>query len=667
MGTTSLTFQVSGVSELLGYIDRIQSKMAGLDQSMSKAQLSNEMARVERLVKEAGTFANSLFSALQKMEQVNLSNTANGLKAVGKEAVDSSGKVVDSSNKAASAMTRNADAIKKAATSHAVAYKKAGESAVTASKLYNNFAGSVTSLITGFASITTVMQGVNMVFQEQNQLIQQAQASMESYARVSGQLGQKATTTQELGEYRSVVNKLALTGAVENREAGTKIALAMLSAGLPVESIERLIPALQSGLMSEADLSGIIKASGPLTTFDKSLDINQLMSMAMSASRLNVSDTSKIIQAVADAGMMNKELGTQTEESFAIADVIAQSTHNADEARTWQKNFTKDIWKRVMPKYAMAKMKEIDPNAETMEGYITGYDSKGNPLIDPNFKATFSEFATWAKSYYGEDKTRLRKDFPDIRGSQGALAVMEALMDGRFDKSLASVRAARENDVVGQKAAMVWQSSPELRALVWKRAAQARADTTNEPAAMIKSLWETERTNWQTAGTSAFARGLRVAGNVSNAWLNPASYTLAGRAEQLWRSTSLTPEQRNEVIYQYALANPGITENEMGIRKLDRKAQEEHMRAGYSPAETTFATAVYNAKLQIMAGATQYTPVSDRDKYNDSAVVAVATAAENAADALNKAAEAANNVSQKLQNQVLPTPGQSGQLTPATL
>ena len=178
MGTTSLTFQVSGVSELLGYIDRIQSKMAGLDQSMSKAQLSNEMARVERLVKEAGTFANSLFSSLQKMEQVNLSNTANGLKAVGKEAVDSSGKVVDSSNKAASAMTRNADAIKKAATSHAVAYKKAGESAVTASKLYNNFAGSVTSLITGFASITTVMQGVNMVFQEQNQLIQQAQASM---------------------------------------------------------------------------------------------------------------------------------------------------------------------------------------------------------------------------------------------------------------------------------------------------------------------------------------------------------------------------------------------------------------------------------------------------------------------------------------------------------
>ena len=667
MGTTSLTFQVSGVSELLGYIDRIQSKMAGLDQSMSKAQLSNEMARVERLVKEAGTFANSLFSSLQKMEQVNLSNTANGLKAVGKEAVDSSGKVVDSSNKAASAMTRNADAIKKAATSHAVAYKKAGESAVTASKLYNNFAGSVTSLITGFASITTVMQGVNMVFQEQNQLIQQAQASMESYARVSGQLGQKATTTQELGEYRSVVNKLALTGAVENREAGTKIALAMLSAGLPVESIERLIPALQSGLMSEADLSGIIKASGPLTTFDKSLDINQLMSMAMSASRLNVSDTSKIIQAVADAGMMNKELGTQTEESFAIADVIAQSTHNADEARTWQKNFTKDIWKRVMPKYAMAKMKEIDPNAETMEGYITGYDSKGNPLIDPNFKATFSEFATWAKSYYGEDKTRLRKDFPDIRGSQGALAVMEALMDGRFDKSLASVRAARENDVVGQKAAMVWQSSPELRALVWKRAAQARADTTNEPAAMIKSLWETERTNWQTAGTSAFARGLRVAGNVSNAWLNPASYTLAGRAEQLWRSTSLTPEQRNEVIYQYALANPGITENEMGIRKHDRKAQEEHMRAGYSPSETTFATAVYNAKLQIMAGATQYTPVSDRDKYNDSAVVAVATAAENAADALNKAAAAANNVTQKLQNQVIPTPGQSGQLTPATL
>lgn len=46
MGTTSLTFQVSGVSELLGYIDRIQSKMAGLDQSMSKAQLSTEMSRI---------------------------------------------------------------------------------------------------------------------------------------------------------------------------------------------------------------------------------------------------------------------------------------------------------------------------------------------------------------------------------------------------------------------------------------------------------------------------------------------------------------------------------------------------------------------------------------------------------------------------------------------
>ena len=75
MGTTSLTFQVSGVSELLGYIDRIQSKMAGLDQSMSKAQLSTEMSRVERLLKEAGTFANTLYTALQKVENTNVQKT----------------------------------------------------------------------------------------------------------------------------------------------------------------------------------------------------------------------------------------------------------------------------------------------------------------------------------------------------------------------------------------------------------------------------------------------------------------------------------------------------------------------------------------------------------------------------------------------------------------
>ena len=659
MGTTSLTFQISGVNELMGYIDRIQSKMAGLDQSMSKAQLSTEMARVERLVKEAGTFANTLFSSLQKLEGVNLSKTADGLQKVGKEAVDSSGKVVESANKAASASRKSSNAIEQAVTKTARAQKSAGQSASVTSQLYDKFAGSIAGVVTGYASIQTVISTVNAVFQEHNKVIEAATASMQNYAKTSGQLGQKASTTQELGEYRAVVNKLAEAGAVPNRESATNIAYAMLSANMPISEVEKMIPMLQAGLMSESDLSGLIKASGPLQTFDKSLTMGQLMSMAMTASKLNVSDTSKIIQAVADSAMMNEQLGTTTDESFAIADVIAQSTHNADEARVWQKNFTKDVWKKVLAKAAFAKMKEIDPNAETMEGFISGYDSKGNPEIDPTFRMTFAEFGDWAKSYYGKDKTKLRKDFADIRGGQGALAVMEALTDGRFAQSLAAVQAARQTDVVGQKAAMTLQGSPERRALVTQWAAQARQDIANESEAAIQTYWKSERQNYQSAGTSERSRFWRGAGNWFNSWANPNSWTLAGQVEQLWNSSYLTKEQKNDVIYQYARTiqnDPDRVRHAQEIRAFDRN--------GYA-TDNGFNTALYNAVLQLRAGATQYTPVEERDKFNDKAVVAMAKAAEDAANALNKAADAADKAANKLQNQVVPTPGQSGQLAPA--
>ena len=658
MGTTSLTFQISGVNELLGYIDRIQTKMSGLDQSMSKAQLSNEMARVERLVKEAGTFANTLFSSLQKIENVNMAKTADGLQKVGKEAVDSSGKVVESSNKAAAAAKKSSDAITQAATKSAKAQKSAGQSASVTSQLYDKFAGSIAGVVTGYASIQSVISTVNAVFQEHNKVIEAATASMQNYAKTSGQLGQKASTTQELGEYRAVVNKLAEEGAVPNREAATNIAYAMLSANMPISEVEKMIPALQAGLMSESDLSGLIKASGPLQTFDKTVNLNQLMSMAMTASKLNVSDTSKIIQAVADSAMMNEQLGTSTEESFAIADVIAQSTHNADEARVWQKNFTKDVWKKVLAKAAFAKMKEIDPNATTMEGFITGYDFKGNPEIDPNFRMTFTEFGDWAKGYYGQDKTRLRKDFADIRGGQGALAVMEALTDGRFAQSLAAVRQARQTDVVGQKAAMTLQGSPERRALVAQWAAQARQDIANESEAALKTYWEIERQNYQSAGTSERSKFWRGAGNWFNSWANLNSWTLAGQAEQLWNSSYLTPEQKNDVIYQYARTiqnEPDAVRHAKGIRDLDRQ--------GYA-SDNGFNTALYNAVLQVRSGATQYTPVEGNARFDDKAVVDMAKAAENAANALNKAADAADKAANKLQSQVMPTPGQNGALAP---
>lgn len=657
MGTTSLTFQISGVSELLGYIDRIQSKMAGLDQSMSKQQLSNEMQRVERLVKEAGTFANTLFSSLKNLEGVNLNRTADGLQKVGKEAVDSSGKVVESSNKAAAAAKKSSDAITQAATKSARAHKAAGQSASATSQLYDKFAGSITSVVTGYASIQSVLTVVNAAFQENNRIIQEAAASMQNYAKVSGQLGQKASTTQELGEYRRVVDSLATSGAVPNREAATNIAYAMLSANMPISAVEKMIPALQAGLMSESDLSGLIKASGPLQTFDKSVDFMQLMSMAMTASKLNVSDTSKIIQAVADSAMMNEQLGTTTEESFAIADVIAQSTHNANEARVWQKNFTKDVWKKVLAKAAFAKMKEIDPNAETMEGFITGYDAKGNPEIDPSFRMTFTEFGEWAKGYYGQDKTRLRKDFADIRGGQGALAVIQALTDGRFDASLAAIRQAKETDVVGQKAAMTLAASPERRLAVQKAAAQAQSDIANQADAAIKeTLWKTAEQQYESAATNSRGKMWRGWQNWANRWFNPESYTREGQARQLFASDNLTPEQKNEVIFQYALANPEITQREREMRQLDRQ--------GYASGDKGFSTAVYNAKLQIANGATQYTPVEGRDRFDDKAVVDMAKAAENAANALNKAADAADKAANKLQSQVMPTPGQTGALAP---
>ena len=193
--------------------------MAGLDQSMSKAQLSTEMSRVERLLKEAGTFANTLYTALQKVEQTNVQKTADGLKAVGKESVDASGKVVESSTKMSAAMTKSTEAVKKAATTHANAHKAVGNSALSTGKLMDSFAGSITSVVTGYASIQTVVTAVTAAFQENARVIQEAQTSMQNYAKVSGQLGQKASTTQELGQYRAVVQQLAESGAVTDRAA----------------------------------------------------------------------------------------------------------------------------------------------------------------------------------------------------------------------------------------------------------------------------------------------------------------------------------------------------------------------------------------------------------------------------------------------------------------
>ena len=657
MGTTSLTFQISGVSELLGYIDRIQSKMAGLDQSMSKQQLSNEMQRVERLVKEAGTFANTLFSSLKNLEGVNLNRTADGLQKVGKEAVDSSGKVVESSNKAAAAAKKSSDAITQAATKSARAHKSAGQSASATSQLYDKFAGSIAGVVTGYASIQSVLTVVNAAFQENNRIIQEAAASMQNYAKVSGQLGQKAESTQQLGEYRNVVNQLATSGAVTNREAATEIAYAMLSANLPISEVQKMDLPLRARLMNSSDMSALIKASGPLMTFDKNVKFTELMSMAMAASKLNVSDTSKIIEGVADSSMMNQQLGTTTEESFAIADVIAQSTHNANEARVWQKNFTKDVWKKVLAKAAFAKMKEIDPNAETMEGFITGYDSKGNPEIDPSFRMTFTEFGEWAKGYYGQDKTRLRKDFADIRGGQGALAVMEALTDGRFAESLQRIRQARQTNEAERKAKATLAVSKEIRLSNAKAAAQAKSDIANEADAAIKeTLWKIAEQQYESAATTSGGKMWRGWQNWANRWFNPSSYSREGQARQLWNSGALSREQKNEVIFQYALANPDLD--------VRTGMQTEKHERGQARQTDGFYTAVWQAQKQIKAGATQYTPVSGSGAYDEKSVVDMAKAAENAANALNKAADAADKAANKLQSQVMPTPGQTGALAP---
>ena len=672
MGTTSLTFQISGVSELIGYIAKIQGKMAGLDQSMSKAQLSTEMSRVERLLKEAGTFANTLYTALQKVEQTNVQKTADGLKAVGKESVDASGKVVESSTKMSAAMTKSTEAVKKAATTHAEAHKTVGNSALSTGKLMDSFAGSIMSVVTGYASIQTVVTAVTAAFQENARVIQEAQTSMQNYAKVSGQLGQKASTTQELGQYRAVVQRLAESGAVTDRAEASNIAYAMLSANMPIEAVEQMIPALQAGLFSSSDLSGIIKAAGPLMTRNKDVNINQLMSMAATASKTNVSDTAKIVQSVAASDMMSQELGWGLEESFALSDVIARATPNADEAKVWQKNFTKDVWKKVLAKAALAKMKAINPEAETMEGLITGYDSKGNPIVDSNFRMSFSEFGEWAKEYYGGDMNRVKKDFADIRGSQGALAVIAALMNGSYQESLANIQHARTTDLVAQKARMTMAASPELRAQQAQRAAQAQSDIANEAEAAIKVYWDAERKNYASAATSPTGKFFREWGNWFNSWGNVESWTTEGMVRQLWNSPYLSQEQKNDVMFQYARANPNISASDRYNRKEWGERLAHSKRHGYGLPEevqngTDFGLAFYNARLQVAAGATQYTPVTGLDAFDDKAVVNMAQAAENAANALNKAAEAADKAAQKLQNQVMPTPGQSGQLTPATL
>lgn len=659
MGTTSLTFQVSGVSELIGQIEKIQSKMAGLDMSMSKAQLSSEMSRVERLVKEASTFANTLYTSLNKIENVNVQKTADGLQKVGKEAVDSSGKVVESSNKMASAMTKSTESVTKAAKAHASAHKSVADSASSAGKLMDHFAGSISSVVMGYASIQTAISAVNAAFQENKRIIQEAQASMENYAKVSGQLGQKAETGQQLGEYKKVVDQLATAGAVANREEGMAIAYAMLSANMPISEVEKMTPALQAGLFSSSDLSGIIKAAGPLMNRNKGVTLNQLMSMSATASRANVSDTAKIVQSVAAADMMSNELGWELDESFALSDVIARATPNADEAKVWQKNFTKDVWKKVVAKVAEAKMLAIDPNAKTMPGFISGYDSKGKPIADPNFKITFSEFGQWAKEYYGQDMNRVKSDFADIRGSQGALAVINSLLTGEFDESLANVRKARQNDVVGQKAKMTLAFSPEIRARNAKLAAQARADIANEAEAAIGTFWTVERQNFRNASGTIGGRFGRDFQNISNAWLNPSSWTTEGQVRQMWNSPYLTAEQKRDVIYNYARANPDL--NVQGGLLTEKNA------AGAARQTDGFYTAVWQAQQQVKSGATQYTPVSGPKGYDEKAVVDMAKAAENAADALNKAADAADKAATKLQNQVTPTPGQTGQLAPATI
>lgn len=644
MGTTSLTFQISGVSELIGYIDKIQGKMAGLDQSMSKAQLSTEMSRVERLLKEAGTFANTLYTALQKVEQTNVQKTADGLKAVGKESVDASGKVVESSTKMSAAMTKSTEAVKKSATTHAKAHQSVGNSALTAGKLMDSFAGSIMTVVTGYASIQTAITAVNAVFQEHNRVIQEAQASMTKYAEVSGQLGQKAENAQELGEYRRVVDRLATTGAVQDRAEATNIAYAMLSANMPISEVEKMILPLQAGLFSSSDLSGIIKAAGPLMNYNKDVNLNQLMSMAAASSKTNVSDTAKIVQSVAASEMMNQELGWNLDESFALADVIARATPNADEAKVWQKNFTKDVWKRVLSKAAMAKMKAINPEAETMEGLIAGYDSKGNPIADSNFRMSFSEFATWAKDYYGGDMNRVKKDFADIRGSQGALAVINALSNGSFEQSLAEVRKARETDLVTQKAKTALSVDSGRRALVTQRSAQATSDIANEAEAALNVYWEAERKRYQSAGTTSFARTMRGAANIANAWLNPFSYTLEDKAEQLYRSDHLSQEEKKDVIYNLAKANPS---QDWSVQAESERIMNRHRKTGQ---ETYFYIQLEAAHKELVAEERRQTE-----------------AAKRATESLNNIADAAEKATQKLQNQVTPTPGQSGQLTPATL
>ena len=668
MGTTSLTFQVSGVSELLGYIDKIQTKMAGLDQSMSKAQLSTELARVERMVKEAGTFANTLYSSMQKLENVNVQKTADGLKAVGKESVDASGKVVESSNKMSTAMKKSTDAVTKAAKTQADAHKSVGNSALSTGRLMDNFAGSITSVVTGYASIQTVVTAVNAAFQEHARVIQEAQTSMQNYAKVSGQLGQKAGTIQELGEYRKVVERLATSGAVTDRAEATNIAYAMLSANMPISAVEQMIPALQAGLFSSSDLSGIIKASGPLLNSNKNITLNQLMSMAAAGSKANVSDTAKIVQSVAASDMMSRELGWGIEESFALSDVMARATPNADEAKIWQKNFTKDVWKKVQGRAALAKMQQIDPTAQKMAGYVVDYDKNGNPIADSTFQMSFEEFGEWAKSYYGSDMNRLKKDFKDIRGSQGALAVINALIDGSFQEALANIRQASSTDLVTQKSRMTMAASPELRVQQAQRASQAQSDIVNEAEAAIKVYWETERKNYVAAGADPTSKFYRGWGNWFNSWANVDSWTTEGMVRQLWNSPYLTQAQKNDVMYNYARANPDIMPHERANRKDSQEWARMQKKTGRGiGTETGFTTAFYNARLQVQAGATQYTPVDARQRFDDAAVIDMAKAAENAANALNKAADAADKAASKLQNQVMPTPGQSGQLTPSTI
>ena len=233
-------------------------------------------------------------------------------------------------------------------------------------------------------------------------------------------------------------------------------------------------------------------------------------------------------------------------------------------------------------------------------------------------------------------------------------------MNGSYQESLANIQQARSTDLVAQKARMTMAASPELRAQQTQRAAQAQSDIANEAEAAIKVYWEAERKNYAVAASSPTGKFYREWGNWFNSWANVNSWTTEGMVKQLWNSPYLTQEQKRDVMYNYARSNPAITHHDRSMRAVEKGGLASKSLNG-------FYGDLYNAKLQVNAGATQYTPVSEIERYNDKAVVNMAQAAENAANALNKAAEAADKAAQKLQNQVTPTPGQSGQLTPATL